>query len=611
ATFALFFMVALTFCDVILRYLFLRPIHGAMDIVEALMIPVVFLGIPFTYVQKSLVKIDIFTERLNPQSRVVIEFSIGCIILGLLLLIVFQTINLCVTYLKRKALFSPSLPVPSAFFAIILLAGCIILLLLVLRDLLEIVFLKVPAYDLHWYQRFMMVGFPAIFFIFAYLWVHPALWQINPVTIAIMGVLFSLLLLLTGTPVAFVFILTSLLFISHVRGLNAALENVAISLFRTPATYLFATVNFFVVMGYFVLFSKFSEDMYYAAYRWFGHLPGGLAIATLNASAAISATVGDNISVCSTMTAIALPQMRKYNYNECLTVGCISAGALLGPIIPPSVTFVLYGVIVQGVSIGDLLVAGLIPGLLTTLVFCLAVYIWCSLKPEIGPRGPSFTWYERITSLKAAGPIGALFILVIGGLYGGVFSPCEGGAIGAIGALAFMVFYKRFTWKTLLQCFIEAEKVVSGVFFIVIGAKLFTSFVEWCNLSNALMQVLSSLQLSTSLVALLIISFLLFLGFIIDALTLLLVCIPIFHPVIVTMGADPIWFAVLAVFTINLGVITPPVGIVLFAIKAMARDIPIRIVYWGALPFVGAGIMVLIVLFTLPFLSTWLPNLIK
>jgi C4-dicarboxylate transporter DctM subunit len=302
--------------------------------------------------------------------------------------------------------------------------------------------------------------------------------------------------------------------------------------------------------------------------------------------------------------------MKKYKYDNRLSTGSIAGGSIIGPIIPPSIPFIIYGVI-TGVSIGRLFVAGIIPGLMLGLAFGITIYVWCRINPNIGPAGERTGWRLRIISLSASAPILILFALVIGGIYGGIFSPSEGGAVGAIGALIIGLVMRRFTLGKIWQSLIDTARVLSMLLLIVNGAVLFTRFVAWCNVTGVVSDALIGLGLHGLAIVLIILVLFLILGCFVDVLTLTLIGVPIVHPIAVAQGVDPLWFALSMVLVLIMGSLTPPVGINLFTMKGMAKDIPMGSIYRGALPFIIAGLVVIAILFVAPVLVTWLPNLLK
>jgi tripartite ATP-independent transporter DctM subunit len=436
------------------------------------------------------------------------------------------------------------------------------------------------------------------------------LWQVSLPKVAVIGVIVSVLLFLAGMPIAYALIITSFVFVAHIRGTDSALFLMGAHPYRTTGSYFWSVIPFFVLMGFLNLYAKIGEDLYYSAYKWFGHLRGGLAIATVGACTAFSAIVGDGVAATATMGSVALPEMKKYNYDRCLSSGCIISGGALGPIIPPSAAFVTYGVL-TGESIGDLFIAGIFPGLLIAAFFVVNIYIWCRRDPMAGPAGERSGWVERIKSLKSVGPTMLLFLIVIGGIYTGVFTPTEGGAIGAVGAFILGLVMGRFTWKIFAQCLLEAGKMTSMTFFILIGSTMFTRFAAWCNLSGSMSELFAKFALSPQIYAFLILVMLFILGFFIDGMPLILVGVPIVYPVAADLGLDQLWFATMFVLTVILGTRTPPVGINLFVFKGIAQDFPMGDIYKGAMPFIYGSVIAMIIIFFFPSIASWLPHALK
>jgi tripartite ATP-independent transporter DctM subunit len=605
----LFLMVAVTFVDVILRYLFNRPIMGVVEITEVMMIVAVFLSVAYTQYQKGHVSVDLVISRLSAKARLVMNSINSLIALGLFGIVTWRLIVQTLYFAEVHSQHTEYFTLPDAPFAAITVLGLITLSILVLQDLLRNIndSLKNP---LNWYHWLLIFAIPVFIIILAGFWMQPDLWQMSLPLVGLIGIVVSLLFFLMGMPVSFALILTAFIFIGHIRGPIAALDILGTDIYRTTGSYSWSVLPFFVIMGYFCLYAKFGEDLYYAAYKWFGHLRGGMAIATIGACTAFAAIVGDSVAATATMGSVALPQMRKYGYNDHLSSGCIVGGASLGPIIPPSVTFIVYGLLTQ-MSIGTLFMAGIIPGLIIAFFFCILIIGWCRVFPKAGPAGQRSEWIPRFVSLKAGGPVVILFLLVVGGIYIGIFTPTEGGAIGAVGALIIGLFMRRFTWKIFTQSLIQAGSTVAMVFLILIGGLIFTRFAAWCNISNTVTQFITTLGLSPQIYVLFAMVIMILLGFFVDIMPLLLIGIPILHPIAVAMGINPCWFAILICISINLGALTPPVGINLFILKGLNKEIPISTIYKGALPFCFATIVSLIILFTLPSTVTWLPGLLK
>ncbi|OGO17531.1 MAG: hypothetical protein A2Z02_02345 [Chloroflexi bacterium RBG_16_48_7] len=427
--------------------------------------------------------------------------------------------------------------------------------------------------------------------------------------VGLIGVIVMLLFMFAGLPTSFSLLLSGMLMIGHIRGAKVAFDVVGTEMFATSADYIWSVVCFFILMGFLCLYARLGEDIYITFYKWFGHLRGGLAYASIFASTAMAGIVGDMLSVASTMGTIAYPQMKKYGYKDILSIGTIAAGSTIGPLIPPSMGFIIYGVL-TGQSIGMLFIAGIIPGLVLAGAFTLNIAIRCAIDPKLGPAGPKSPWKERIISLKYGGPIVILFLLIIGGIYAGIFTAIEGGAMGCVGALAIGLIMRRFTRHSFFNSLIEAGKLIGMIFLIIIGATVFSRFVAWCNLSGFLLNSVTSLALDPKVLAAAILAFYFFIGFAVDILPLMLIMVPIFHPVVTSMGIDPTWFTVMSVISIQAGEITPPLSTMLFALKGIIPGSNINTIFNAAWFFVISTALCIIILFIFPPLVTWLPGLL-
>jgi tripartite ATP-independent transporter DctM subunit len=605
----LFLMVCLSFVDVIMRYFFNMPIKGVLEITEVMLIVSVFLAIAHTQNEKAHVTVDLLIANLPRKARLALEFITNLLGLGLFIIIVWRSIYQSFFFIQTNSSHSQNFFLPDAPFAIIIALGCACLGLLILRDILKSI-KDVLEYRISWYYSLLIIGIPVLAIIVGLLWIQPSMVQISKPIIGLIGVIFSLILFFMGMPIAFGLILTGFLFIGYIRGMDTALSILGTEIFRTVGSYSWSVLPFFVLMGYFCFYARFGEDLFQAAYRWVGHLRGGMGTATIAACTMFAAIVGDTVSATATMGAVALPQMKRYNYNESLSVGCITAGASLGPIIPPSVVFILYGLITD-MSIGDLFMAGLFPGALTAVCFILIIMFWTRLKPNAGPSGAISGWSDRFISMKAGGPVLLLFIVVIGGIYTGIFTPSEGGAIGAMIAFLLALVMKRWTRSGFAHSLLETGKVVSMVFLIIVGGTMFTRFAAWCNLSGVVSDLITSAGLNPITYIIFVLVLLFIAGCFIDLMPLLLIGVPIFHPIAMGMGINPLWFALLVCLTINVGSITPPVGINLFVLKGLHKDIPMSNIYLGSMPFVIGSLIAITIIILVPSIATWLPEALK
>lgn len=606
---ALFMMVMVTFVNVIARYIFHHPFIGVVEVTEVLMIMAVFLAITHTQNKKAHVAVDLFTTNLTPRKKTVLYFINNLLAIVLFIIIIWRVLVQLLLFIQNNSLHSPFVQIPDAPFAAIIVFGSILMCLLLIRDLLRDAF-EACQQGLTLYHWLLMLGIPVLIGILAYFWAQPNLWHISLPLVAVIGVAVTLILMFMGMPIAFTLILTSFIFIAHIRGSFTALDMIGTTTFRTTGNYAWSTLPFFTLMGFVCLYAKFGEDLFTAAFKWFGHLRGGMAMATIGACAAFGAIVGDSIAATATMTTVAIPEMKKIRYSDAISSGCVVGGASLGCIIPPSVTFIIFGLL-TGISIGDLFVAGIIPGLILVVCFVITIFIWCRINPEAAPSGQKSVWKTRFVSLKAGGPVLILFLLVIGGIYIGIFTPTEGGAIGAVVALILGLIYKRFNFKIFAGTLLESGQVMSMTFLILIGAIMFNIFLGWCNVIQTLEGAIISAHLSSSVFMAIVILALIIAGMFLNGLSLILISIPVVYPISKALGIDPIWFLMIVGITVNLGNLTPPVGINLFVLKGMRPEVSMKAIYLGSLPFCIATVGAIVILYFVPSLITWLPMALK
>lgn len=425
--------------------------------------------------------------------------------------------------------------------------------------------------------------------------------------ISILVLAFMFLLLAAGLPIGFAMGTAGLVGTMLLIDVTAALALLGQTAFETVIDYDLSVVPMFVLMGSFATGSGLSASLYKAFNVWLGHRRGGLALATIGACGAFAAICGSSLATAATMTRVALPEMRRYNYDERLATGAIAAGGTIGILIPPSVILVIYGILTES-SISELFLAGFIPGILTVLTFMTTISIVTWINPSLGPRGPKAKFRDQLLAFKdVLGTLG-LFLLVIGGIYRGWFSPTEAAGIGAVGALTLGVLAGRMTVKVFIDCLLDTVKTAAMIFTILIGAILFNNFLILSNITTVIGERVASLPLSPTAILIVILFIYLVLGCALDALAMILLTIPIFFPIILNLGFDPIWFGIIVVMVVELGLITPPIGMNVFVIKGMAPEVPLGSIYKGVLPFVVAQVLLIALLVAVPSLATWLPS---
>ena len=432
----------------------------------------------------------------------------------------------------------------------------------------------------------------------------------SPTTIGLIGLAILIIVLFSRMPVGFVMALIGVLGFSYVVSWEAGLRIMAKDFFGIFGSYSLTVVPLFILMGQVTFHAGISSRLFDTAYKFVGHLPGGLAMATIGACAGFAAVCGSTNAAAATMATVAMPEMKRYKYGDVLSTGTVAAGGSLGILIPPSVIFIIYGILTEQ-SIGKLFVAGVVPGIFLSALFGLTIYIWVRLRPEIAPRGPKTTFKEKLISLGGVGETLILFILVMGGLFIGFFTPTEAGAIGAGGAIVLGFIRRRLTWKGFMQALFESTRISCMVLVIVAGATVFGHFLAITRIPYALATWVSELALPNFGIMAFIIVVYIAGGCFIDALALILLTIPIFYPVVTNMGYDPIWFGVIIVLVTQMGVITPPVGVNVYVVHGVVKDVPLESIFKGAFPFLVALILCALILIPFPQIALFLPSFMR
>lgn len=432
----------------------------------------------------------------------------------------------------------------------------------------------------------------------------------GPLEIGIICTIVLFVLIFLGMPIGVAMGGIAVLGIGLIANFEAAFSRLGESAFSASANYLTAVIPFFVLMGEFAYVSGLTREAYKATHKWVGHLPGGLAMATIGGCAAFAAVCGSSIATAITMGSVALPEMREYKYDSRLALGSIAAGGTLGILIPPSMGFVLFGIITEQ-SIGKLFLSGIVPGILLSALFILAIYIQAKVNPKMGPPGPKASWRERLATMKDVWAVLLLFFVVMGGIYGGVMTPTDAAAAGAFCAFIIALFRRRLTKKTMVIALMNTIRTTGMIFILIIGAMLFGYFMALSGMSISLADFVTNLPFSPILILICILLLFLVLGCLMDAFAMLLIIVPILFPVILRLGFDPLWFAVLTVIMMEMGFITPPIGMNVFVLKGAATDVPMVTIFRGILPFVFAtsACVALVVIF--PQIALFLPSVMK
>ncbi len=432
----------------------------------------------------------------------------------------------------------------------------------------------------------------------------------SPTIVGLIGIFALLILIFSKMPVGFLMALIGFVGFGFLVSFEASLNLIARDVFAVFGSYNLTVIPLFVFMGQIAFHSGISARLFDTAYKFMGHLPGGLAIATVWACAAFSAICGSTNATAATMAAATLPEMKRYNYKAGLATGVVAAGGSLGILIPPSVIFIVYGIMTEQ-SIGKLFIAGIIPGILLTLLFIATIVIWVMLKPDLAPRAQRATFREMIASLSGLVETLLLFLLVMGGLFAGFFTPTEAGGIGAFGTLALAVIKRNLTWKGFIAALFETTRISCMILVIVAGATIFGHFLAVSRIPFDIANWISGFDLPPYVIMFFIILVYLVGGCFIDALALIMLTVPIFYPVITHFGYDPIWFGWIIGLITQIGIITPPVGINVYVVNGVARDVPLEVIFKGVVPFLIALIIGTFLLIPFPQIALYLPSLIR
>jgi C4-dicarboxylate transporter DctM subunit len=430
---------------------------------------------------------------------------------------------------------------------------------------------------------------------------------VTPELVGILGCVVLVVLLCSSMPVAFAMAAVGFVGFAAVVSPHAAVSVLTFDLYKTFTSYSLTVIPLFVLMGQVAFHGGISRRLFDAAYYWLGPLPGGLAMATVGACTDFGAICGSGPATTATMAAVALPEMKRYKYSMELGCGAVAAGGSIGMMIPPSVVFIVYAIMTEQ-SIGRLFIAGILPGLLTAFLFCLVIFLQCVWRPELGPAAPSSSWKVKVLSLRGAWETIVLFVAVMGGMFLGFFTPTEAAAIGAAGTILITALKGKLSFPMLVRSFKETLRTSVMVMIIVAGAVVFGHFLAVTRIPFEMASRLGSLPLPGWIIMGLIVLFFLIAGCFVDALALILLTIPIFYPVITRLGFDPIWFGVMIVLVTQMGVITPPVGVCVYVVSGIEREVPLGTIFRGALPFLLALVMAAVLLILFPDIALFLPR---
>lgn len=600
-TIILLFMVLLLGFNVILRYLINRPIKGSVEMEEFLLVILVFFGVAYTAIKKQHIRVDLLISRLPESFQPVISSVTSALSVGLCVVVTWQTAVYAQTRWASSAE-SIILHLPLFPFILATALGCALLGLAMLVEFLRS--LSEVSQNRQWLSLAIFSS-SLLLLCFSVVLLHP-----SPESMAF--VIFGLLILFLalGMHILFIMLFLGFLGTSYLLGIQAGLFHIGTAPYETIADYSLCVVAFFVLMGYIASQAGISRDIYLTTHHWLGQLPGGLAMATVWGCAGFGAISGSSLATSAVMGTAALPEMKRYRYNPKLATGTVAAGGTLGSLIPPSIAMIFY-CIITGESISRLFIAGILPGILMTSVFMLIIFFQVRVNPKLAPRGPKTELKEKILSLKRTWAMLLLFVLVIGGIYMGLFTPNEAGAIGACGALLIGLFNREINLKRLNTALIETGQTVAMLLIILVGAIILGYFLAASKAPLLISDFVVGLSVNRYITLTLILIVYAFLGCVMNIIPAMIITLPIFYPTILSLGFDSIWFGVIMVIMIEMGMITPPIGMNVFVIKGVAKNVPLETIFRGIVPFILGMILCLIVLTIFPKIALFLPSLMK
>ena len=425
-----------------------------------------------------------------------------------------------------------------------------------------------------------------------------------------LGFLAVFALALLRIPIALAMAIVGISGLGLMRGWPPAFASTSQVIFETGFAYVLSVIPLFILMGNLVARAGMARELYTAANAFVGHRKGGLATASVLASGGFSCICGSSIATAATMTRVAYPEMKRHGYKDTLATGSIAAGGTLGILIPPSTIMVIYGIITE-TDIGKLFIAGVLPGLLAITCLCLAVVYVTWRDPAAGPPAERSSWAQRLQAMRGIWAVVALFALVIGGIYGGVFTATEGAGVGASGAFIFALLRGALTPRVLMDILVDSTRTTAMLFTILIGAMVFTSFINFTSMPGELRDFLLQFSPNPIMVVVVMMAIYVALGLVMEELSMVLLTIPVFFPVITGLGFDPVWFGVLIVTIVEIGMISPPVGMNLFVMNSLLPQVKLKTIFKGVWPFVMADIVRLGILIAFPAIALWLPGLMK
>ena len=600
-------IMLLTVADVAMRNLFTTVVPGGMEVAGLLMVFVALSTLGLVEQEKGHIRVDVLLNAIPDFARTPLAAG-GMLLTLATICIAAHQIWYQALYLRSNGIVTGVLGIPEWPFAAAAAAFMALFAVALLVNLVSSLGTVAESKDARSYAILAVWAAVAIGIVYFALRPTDLPFELPREMRGVACIVLCFVLIFLGVHIAAAMAITALLGISLLISPGASLTSLGSTTLDVVGDQTWSAVPLFTWMGLIVVACGFAESLYRAAYRWIGHLPGGLASASTVACAGLSSIVGDTLSGVYSMGSIALPQMRAYGYDMKLAAASIACAATIGVMIPPSIAFIVYGMITE-VSIGKLFVAGILPGILFAVILIALITIRAILNPALAPRGERSSWSDRLTSSAETWPIIALIVLVLGGLYGGLVTPNEAGGLGVAGALVIAALTGRLTRASLWQSIEMTLRLSTAIIVIFMFATVFSRFIAISGLTSQLADVIAGMQLGKYQLLATIVVFYVVIGMFMNALPALVLTVPLFFPLAMNAGFDPIWFGVVCVIMVELGVVTPPIGVNVFAIASLAKDVTMYEIFRGVFPFWFAFLALVGLITVFPQIVLFLPSL--
>jgi len=604
---ALVALMGLTVADVVLRNLLSIVVPGGYELTGLLMIAVALSTLSAVELERKHIQVDLVPQALPKFARLSMIAGTLQLTFATMIVTAMQMFGQA-NYLRENNIVTGVLRLPEWPFVLLAAAFVILFSLALLLNMASTLRAVIKLRDARTTIIILMWTLVVAAILYISFFPETLPFEMSRNLRGVTAISLCFLLIFAGVHVAAAMAITALVGISLLVGSTASLTSLGTTTIDVVSNPIWSVIPLFTWMGLIIVASGFAEDLFRAAYRWIGHLPGGLASASTVACAGLSSIVGDTLSGVYSMGSIALPQMRAYGYDMKLATASIACAATIGVMIPPSIAFIVYGMITE-VSIGKLFMAGILPGVLFAIILIALITIRAIINPALAPRGEKSNWNERLTSSTKVWPILLLMFLVLGGIYSGIVTPNEAGGLGVFGALMISVLTRRLTFAAFWQSIRQTLHLTAGIIVIFMFATAFSRFIAISGLTQQLADLVIGYELGKYQLICAILLFYVLIGMFMNALPALVLTVPLFFPIAMDAGFDPVWFGVIVVIMVELGVVTPPIGVNVFAIATMAKDVSMYDIFLGVFPFWIAFIVLIGLIIVFPQIALFLPSL--